>query len=120
MKDIAVFALKLYKPPLSPPFFRVQEGFKTSAREGVGTALRGSSRVRYIGSYELVCFVIYLQSGVDSFATPWTAVRQAPLSMGFPRQEYWSGFPSSGEIPDPGIEPMSPEPLVNFLSNFFR
>ena len=86
----------------------------------MGTALRGSSRVRYIESYELVCFVIYLQSGVDSFVTPWTTVCQAPLSMGFPRQEYWSGFPSSGEIPDPGIEPMSPEPLVNSLSNFFR
>ena len=34
---------------------------------------------------------------------------QAPLSMGFPRQEYWSGllFPSLGDLPDPGIEPMS-------------
>ena len=35
---------------------------------------------------------------------------QAPLSMGFPRQEYWSGltFPSPGDLPDPGIEPGSP------------
>ena len=86
----------------------------------MGTALRGSSRVRYIGSYELVCFVIYSQSGVYSFATPWTAVHQASLSMGFPRQEYWSGFPSPGELPDPGIGPMSPEPQANSLSNFFR
>ena len=47
----------------------------------------------------------------DSFATPWTEARQAPLSMGFPRQEYWSGWPlpSPGDLPDPGIEPMSPE-----------
>ena len=42
--------------------------------------------------------------------TPWTVARQAPLSMGFPRQEFWSGlpFPSPGELPDPGIEPESP------------
>ena len=42
--------------------------------------------------------------------TPWTAARQAPLPMGFSRQEYWSGlpFPSPGDLPDPGIEPWSP------------
>ena len=46
----------------------------------------------------------------DSFVTPWTAARQAPLSMGFPRQEYWSGLPFSppGDLPDPGIKPGSP------------
>ena len=44
------------------------------------------------------------------FATPWTVARQAPPSMGFSRQEYWSGvpFPSPGDLPDPGIEPGSP------------
>ena len=43
-------------------------------------------------------------------ATPWTVAHQAPLSMGFFRQEYWSGlpFPSPGDLPDPGIEPISP------------
>ena len=42
--------------------------------------------------------------------TPWTVACQAPLSMGFSRQEYWSGlpFPSPGYLPDPGIEPRSP------------
>ena len=46
----------------------------------------------------------------DSFATPWIIARQAPLSMGFPRQEYLSGlpFPPPGDRPDPGIEPASP------------
>ena len=46
----------------------------------------------------------------DSLATPWTVARQAPLSMGFPRQEYWSAlpFPFPGDLPNPGIEPMSP------------
>ena len=41
---------------------------------------------------------------------PWTLARQAPLSMGFSRQEYWSGlpFPSPGDLPYPGIEPWSP------------
>ena len=45
-----------------------------------------------------------------SFATPWTVAHQAPLSMGFPSQEYWSGLPfhSPGDLPDPGIEPTSP------------
>ena len=43
-------------------------------------------------------------------ATPWTAAYPAPLSMGFPRQEYWSRllFPSPGALPDPGMEPGSP------------
>ena len=42
--------------------------------------------------------------------TPWTVAHQAPLSMGFSRQEYWSGlpFPSPGDVPDPGIEPGFP------------
>ena len=45
-----------------------------------------------------------------SFATPWTVARQAPLSMGFSRQEYCSGlpFPSPGDLPDPRIKPVSP------------
>ena len=44
------------------------------------------------------------------FVTPWTGVRQAPLSMEFCKQEYWSGlsFPSPGDLPDPGIEPGPP------------
>ena len=45
-------------------------------------------------------------SHVQLFATPWTAAHQIPLSMGFPRQEYWSElpFPSPGDLPDPGIK----------------
>ena len=50
-----------------------------------------------------------LLSCVQLFGIPWTVVYQASLSVGFSRQEYWSGlpFPSPGDIPDPGIEPMS-------------
>ena len=46
----------------------------------------------------------------DSFATPWTAARQAPLSMGFSRQEDWSElpFPSPRDLPNRGTEPTSP------------
>ena len=45
----------------------------------------------------------------DSLVVPWTVACQAPLSMGFPRQEHWSGlpFPPPGDLPDPGIEPLS-------------
>ena len=51
-----------------------------------------------------------LLSGVRLLATPWTVARQAPLSMGFPRQEYWSRlpFPPPGDLPHPGIKPVSP------------
>ena len=49
-------------------------------------------------------------SCVRLFATPWTVAHQGPPSMGFSRQEYWSGlpFPPSGGLPDPEIEPRSP------------
>ena len=53
---------------------------------------------------KLSCF-----SSVRIFVTLWTVVHQAPLSLGFSRQEYWSGLPCSppGDLPDPGIEILS-------------
>ena len=53
---------------------------------------------------------VKLLSRVRLFATPWTVAYQAPPSMGFSRQEYWSGVPSPspGDLPEPGIEPRSP------------
>ena len=53
---------------------------------------------------------VCMLSRVCLFVTPQTLAHQAPLSMGFPRQGYWSGlpFPSSENLPDPGIEPGSP------------
>ena len=61
----------------------------------------------------LSCLVV-----TDSFATPWIVALQAPLSMGFPRQEYWSGLPflSLGDLPDPGIKPVSPALRADSLS----
>ena len=57
-----------------------------------------------------VCVCVQSISHVRLFAIPWTVARQAPLSMGFSRQEYWSGlpFPSPGDFPNPGIKPVSP------------
>ena len=58
-------------------------------------------------------------SHVRLFATPWTVACQARLSMGFSRQEYWSGLPvpSSGDLPNPGIEPGSPALQADALSS---
>ena len=63
------------------------------------------------------CAVLSCSVMSDSFVTPWTVTSQAPLSMGFSRQEYWSGFscPPPGDLPDPGIEPRSPTLQVDSL-----
>ena len=52
-----------------------------------------------------------------TLATPWTMSCQAPLSMGFSRQESWRGLssPSPGDLPDPGVEPRSPAPQTDSL-----
>ena len=54
----------------------------------------------------------------DSIATPWTAVHQTPLSMGFSRQKYWNGppFPSPEDLPDPGMERASPALAGRFFT----
>ena len=56
-----------------------------------------------------VCVYAQLLSHVQLFATPWTITCQAPLSLEFSRQVYWSGlpFPIAGDLPDPGIKPAS-------------
>ena len=67
----------------------------------------------------IMCYLLYAESSkvkvkllsrVRLFATPLTVACQVPPSMGFSRQEYWSGLPvpSLGDLPDPGIEPRSP------------
>ena len=72
-------------------------------------------------------------SRVRLFVTPWTVAYQAPQSVEFSMQEYWSGlpFPSPGDLPDPGAEPRSPtlqetalpfeppgKPIINFYHTF--
>ena len=69
-----------------------------------------TTKTWYSQIYMCVCVcVLSLFSRVLLFATQWTVAYQAPLSMGFSRQEYWSGLPCPppGDLPDPGIEPMS-------------
>ena len=62
--------------------------------------------------------VVWSFSRVRLFETPWTVARQAPLSVEFSRQEYWSGLPcpTPGDLPDPGIE-MSPALAGGFFIN---
>ena len=61
------------------------------------------------GPVSVVDDAVSLVSRVQFFVTPWTVVHQAPLSMGFPRQEYRRGlpFPPPGDLPNPGTEPTS-------------
>ena len=62
--------------------------------------------------------VVYLCSHAQVFATSWIVACWAPLSMGFPRQEYWSGlpFPSLEDLPNPGTEPVSPALADRFFT----
>ena len=55
------------------------------------------------------CACVQFLSHFQIFVTPWTVARQAPLSMGFSRQEHWSGLlcPPPRDLPDPGVKPMS-------------
>ena len=81
-------------------------------------------KARFVGNisfYMCVCACSVATVMSDPFATLWTIALQAPLSMGFPRQEYWSGlpFPSPGDLPDPGIKPvflMSPALAGRFFT----
>ena len=58
----------------------------------------------------------------DSFTNPWIVACQAPLSMAFPRQEYWSGlpFPPPGDLPNPGSKPASPALEGGFFTRVTR
>ena len=66
-----------------------------------------------------MCYKVKSLSCVRLFATAWSVAYQAPPSMGFSRQEYWSGvpLPSPGDLPDPGIEPRSPDCRQTALSS---
>ena len=88
----------------------------TSTRKSVSSI----SLLNYSSVYVCVCVCVHMHvhlsghafvlSHVRLFVTPWTVAHQAPLSMEFPRQEYWSGLPffTPGDLLDPEIEPTSP------------
>ena len=65
----------------------------------------------------LFAVVVYSLNGVRLFVTPWTVACQAPLFMGFPRQESWNDlpFPPPGDLPNPGIKHVSPALQANSL-----
>ena len=69
-------------------------------------------------NYFFLCCCCLASQSRQVLATPWTVTRQAPPSMGLPRQEYWSGlpFPSPRDLPDPGIKPESPALAGGFFT----
>ena len=89
--------------------FQIGKGFKC------GKTKKKKSTHKCLLQADIVALYLYIYAQSLSctrlFATLWTVARQAPLSIGFSRQEYWSGLPSSppGDLPNPGIEPESPE-----------
>ena len=81
----------------------------------LGHGISGSSLVWHGRNQSSHCIGL---SRVLLFVTPWTVAQEAPLSMGFPRQEYWSLllFPSPGDLLDPGIQSMSPALTEGFFT----
>ena len=79
-------------------------GLGAGAQHGSATGLRHKAWSPHVQACVL--------SRIPLFVTPWTTARQAPLSMGFSRQESWRGLPCPppGNLPHPGIEPASPVP----------
>ena len=73
-----------------------------------GQCLHHTAHQSQENGYDQIVFSCSVVS--NSFATPWTGACQAPLSRGFPRQEYWTGlpFPSPGDLSDSGINPALP------------
>ena len=78
----------------------------------LGSKLGCLSYPKYnLATEKLPIVVVWAPSHVRLFATSWTVAHQAPLSMAFPRQEYWSGLsrPPPGDLPDSRIKPTSPK-----------
>ena len=89
-----------------------QVGVCPGPQKSTSGEAEGITRPPLVSTLPACCvFLCMLSCSVvaDSFAPPWTVACQAPLSMEFSRQEYWSGLPFSppGDLPDPGTEPMS-------------
>ena len=72
----------------------------------------------HIYIYTYICAVPIYSVMSDSFVTSWIVAHQVPLSMGFSKQEYWSGlpFPSPGDLLNPGIKPSSPTLAGRFFT----
>ena len=90
----------------------------TRPQVGKGADPRWDSGEHTVRSGLLYCCCLVAQS-CPTLATPWTIARQAPLSTGFSRPEYWSGlpFPSPGDLSNPGIVPAFPVLAGGFFTN---
>ena len=92
-------------------FLSSQKSFLLEPNQGFSINISVYCRLSNHHSEESDQYLFYglVTKSCPTLATPWTVVRQAALSMGFSRQEYWSGlpFPSPGDLPNPGIEPRS-------------
>ena len=77
------------------------------------------SQINIYKNYSYVVLVRLVTKSCLTLATPWTIAPQAPLSVGFSRQEYWSGlpFPSPGELSHPRTEPRSPTLQADFFTD---
>ena len=107
----------IFQEWIAIPFFR-GSSWPCKAKANDGPSLIWTSKASELDlkakMTDILCFYknrseVKWLSHIRLFATPWTVAYQAP-SMGFSRQEYWSGlpFPSPGDLPNPGIEPRNP------------
>ena len=105
-KNAIPVVVKLKDPHLFP--HKKQYPLKPEVKEGLKPITENLKEQGLLVPCNSPC--VKSLSHVRLFVTLWTVGHQAPLSMGFPRQEYWSGFPfpSPGDLPDPGIEHRSP------------
>ena len=106
---------KMLNPPLHPtfPLSPMDKTIITPSPQNGNNNINKYSRSTL---WNLLCYCSVVS---DSLATPWTVAHQAPLSVGFPGQEYWKRlpFPSPGDLPDTAIEPVSPSLAGRFFTS---
>ena len=99
--------------PCLLPLLQSQAALQELMQEKIKVSYMKTLHAGYSVEYPIIYIYIY----IHLFVTPRTIAHQAPLSLGFFRQEYWSGlpFPSPGDLPEPGIKPRSPPLQANSL-----
>ena len=102
--------IKPRSPALQADFLPSEPPGKRKSAQIVAAVITRYYKSDFKSNIEYLVRGVYMLSHVWLFATPWPVACQAPLPMGFPRQEYWSAlpFPPPGDLPDSGIEPASP------------
>ena len=104
LSDVQLDLEKAEEPEIKLPTSAESSKKQGSSRKTSISALLTTPKPLYGGGGSL------FGKSCQTLVTPWTVACQAPLSMEFPKQEYWSGLlcPSLGDLPNPGIEPWSP------------